>query len=162
MGPKVIADALPDVLFAAHASHFRGVLGGDQNRVDRHGLIVLVNDTDLGFAIREQVVEGAVVTDLCQSPRETVGDADRQRHQLRSFITGVAEHDALISRTHLVERVTSMVIGFINALGDVRGLLIEGNQHSTAVGIKPTGPGAAVANVADHIAHKMDEIHLGL
>ena len=55
-----------------------------------------------------------------------------------------------------------MVVGLVHALGDVGGLLVEGHQHRTAVGIEATGPGAAVTDLLDHVAHQVDEIHLRL
>ena len=54
-----------------------------------------------------------------------------------------------------------MVIGLVHPLRDVWGLLIESNQNSTAVGIKSTRPGSAIADVLDHVADQVDEVDLG-
>jgi hypothetical protein len=40
-------------------------------------------------------------------------------------------------------------------------LLIQGDQDGTARGVKATGPRSAVADIPNHIAYEMDEIHLG-
>ena len=90
---------------------------------------------------------------------QAVSQADRQGHQLWSLVTGVAEHDALIACSHLVEGVTGVVIGLIHALGDIRRLLVEGHQHSAAVGIKTTRFGAAVTDIGDHTPHQGVEVH---
>ena len=52
-----------------------------------------------------------------------------------------------------------MVIGLIHALGNVRRLLIEGHQHSAAVGVKTTRFGTAVSDIGDHTAHQGVEVH---
>ena len=76
MGPEVFGDALADSLFVADAGHLFGVLRGDQDGVDRHRLVVFINDTHLGFAVRQQVVEGAVVANFREASRQPVGQAD--------------------------------------------------------------------------------------
>ena len=53
-----------------------------------------------------------------------------------------------------------MIIGFIHSLSNIRRLLVEGHQNRTAVGVKAAGSSAAVANLLDHVAHKVDEVHL--
>ena len=55
------------------------VLGRDQDRVDGHRPVVLVDHAHLGLAIGEQVAEGAVVTHFRQAagqfqPRQLQGD----------------------------------------------------------------------------------------
>ena len=160
MGPEVFGDALADALLITHPIHFRGVLGGDQDCVDRDGLVVFIDDAHLGFAIGKQVAQGSVVAHFGKAARQPVGQADRQRHQLGRLVAGVAEHDSLVAGTHQIQRITGVVVGLVNALGDVGGLLVESHQHRTAVGIEATGPGSAVTDLLDHIAHQVDEIHL--
>ena len=80
MGPEVFGDALADALLNTDPVHFSGVLGGDQNRVDRDGLVVFVDDAHLGFAIGKQVTQSSVVAHFGQAARQPVGQADRQRH----------------------------------------------------------------------------------
>ena len=91
-----------------------------------------------------------------------MGEADGQRHQFRRFIAGVAEHDSLVPGPYQIKGVAGMVIGFIHSLSNIRRLLVESHQHRTTVGIEATGTGAAVTDLLDHIAHQVDEVHLGL
>jgi len=160
MGPEVFGDAFPDALFIADPIHFRRVLGGDQDRVDRNGLVVFVDNAHLCLAIRKQVIQGPVVAHFGKAARQPVGEADRQRHQLRCLVAGVAEHDSLVACSHQIKRIACVVVGFVDSLGDVGGLLVESHQHRAAVGIESTGPGAAVTDLLDHIANQVDEIHL--
>ena len=80
VAPEVGGNALPNCFFVRDAIDLSCVLGGDQDRVDRHGHFVFVDDAHLGFAVGQQIGEAAVVTHLRQPPRQAVSQADRQRH----------------------------------------------------------------------------------
>ncbi len=82
-----------------------GVLGGDDHGIQPHRDVVLVGDGDLGLAVRTQIWQHAVLTNLGQPPRQPVGQRDGQRHQLRGVVDGVAEHQALIAGALRVQRV---------------------------------------------------------
>ena len=159
MAPQVGGNALAQGLLLRHTIDLSGVLRGDQDGVDRHGLIVFVHHAHLGFAVRQQVAQGAVVAHFRQAARQAVSQADRQRHQLRRFIAGIAEHDSLVAGTHEIEGIAGVVIGLIHTLGDVGRLLIESHQHGAAVGIEATGAGAAVTDLLDHTPHQGVEVH---
>ena len=161
MGPEVGSDALAYRLLFRNSINLRGVLGGDQDRVDRHRAIVFVDDAHLGLAVRQQVTQAAVVAHLRQAPSQAVGQADRQGHQLGGLIAGVAKHDPLISRTDQIQGVAVVVVGLIHPLGDVRRLLIQGHQHRTAVGVEAAGAGTGVADLVDHPPHQGVEVHPG-
>ena len=90
-----------------------------------------------------------------------MGQADGQRHQLWGFVAGVAKHDPLIARADSIERIAVMVIGFVDSLGDIGGLLIEGDQYGTTVGIKATSSSAAIPDRFDHPTHQAVEIDPG-
>ena len=55
--------------------------------------------------------------------REPLGDGDRQRHQLRGVVAGVAEHQALVAGAALVELVLGgadpRLVAVVDARGDV-------------------------------------------
>ena len=162
MGPEVFGDPLADSLLIADTGDLFSVLRGNQDGVDRHRLVVFINNTHLGLAVRQQVLESAVVAHFREASRQAVGQADGQGHQLRCLIARVAKHDSLITGTDEIQRVAGMVIGLVHTLGDVRGLLIECDQNGTAVGVKSTCPGSAVADVIDDIADQANEVDLGL
>lgn len=119
MGPEVGGDPLAHGLLFRHAIDLGGVLGGDQDRVDRHGPVVVVHNAHLGLAVGQQVLEAAVVAHLGQAAGQPVGQADRQGHQLRRFIAGVAEHDSLVAGANAIEGIAVVVVGLVHALGDV-------------------------------------------
>src|SRR5574343_141771 len=54
-----------------------------------------------------------------------VREVDRQRHQRRGFVAGVAEHQALVAGA-LAEIV---VVGGIDTLSDIRALIVVGEEH---------------------------------
>jgi len=63
-----------------------------------------------------------------------MGEVDRQRHQLGSVQAGVTEHQSLIARTLLVHRVNAagaVLVGRVDALSDVRGLLADRDRDTT-------------------------------
>ena len=53
-----------------------------------------------------------------------------------------------------------MIIGLVDTLSNVRRLLVKGNEYGTARCVKATGSSSAVADISNHIAYEMDEIHL--
>src|SRR3984957_13846859 len=62
----------------------------------------------------------AVLADLGQPARQAVGESDRQRHQFGGVLDGIAEHQALVARALLVQRVTGALdprlVGGVDAL----------------------------------------------
>ena len=72
---------------------------------------------------------------------------DRQRHQLRRLVAGVAEHQALVAGA-LVEVEAA---AFVHALRDVRRLLVVGDQHGAALVVDAV-VGVVVADALDRLA----------
>jgi hypothetical protein len=70
----------------------------------------------------------------------------RGRHKVVRLISGIPEHQPLITRTELT--VTA-----INALVDMQGLVIETNLHFTTIGIN-TRLGGCVSGAAQDIARQ--------
>ncbi|TWG87595.1 hypothetical protein L602_001600000760 [Cupriavidus gilardii J11] len=81
---------------------------------------------------------------------------DGKRHQFRRFVAGVAEHQALVAGT-LVQVVVG---GTINALGDVRRLLVVGHQDSAALVVDAVF-GVVVADALDGLARDLDVVDVG-
>ncbi len=93
----------------------RGVLRGEHHGVDRVGLAVDVADGDLRLGVGAQPGQAPVAPHLGLALDQPVREVDRQRHQLRRFVAGVAEHQALVARA-LVE---VEALAFVHALRDV-------------------------------------------
>ncbi len=81
------------------------------------------------FASGRSHAQLALLAQLRLALHQPVRQEDRQRHQLRRFVARVAEHQALVARA-LVE---IQAAAFVDALRDVRRLLVVGNQHGAAL-----------------------------
>src|SRR5690606_30609577 len=99
------------------------VLAGDHHGVQPDGPVPVVLHGDLGLAVGPQVGDGPVAAHFSESLRQGVGQRDRQRHQLRGLVVGVAEHEALVACALPVELVEDLflpgLVGVVDALGDV-------------------------------------------
>ena len=90
---------------------------------------------------------------------------DRERHELLGLVAGVAEHHPLVTRTLPVERIRLAgivlhLVGGLDALGDVRGLLVEGDDDAARVGVEAV-LGPVVADLTDRAAHQPRDVHVG-
>ena len=71
---------------------------------------------------------------------------NRQRHQLWSFIAGVAEHQALIASALL------FILALVNAHGDVGRLLVNAHHHAAGISIE-ADTGFVIADFAQRAAN---------
>ena len=143
-----------------------GVLGREDHGVDADRAVLgVVLDGDLGLAIGSQVVEGAVLAHLGQPLRETLGDHDRQRHQLGGVVARVAEHQALVPGTALVEVVVGVadarLVAVVDALRDVDGLSADGDLDATAGAVEALER-RVVADVEDRLADQLGDRRVGV
>ena len=141
------------------------VLGRDQDLLDRDRLAVAVADGDLGLAVRAQVVQRAVLAHLGEAEGELVRERDRERHELFGLVGRVAEHHALVARAGDVQFI--VVVGvraalerLVDALGDVRGLLVDRVQDRARVGGEAE-VGVHVADLADRLAGDLLDVDVG-
>ena len=102
------------------------VLGRDNDSVDpkRDGraAVLLVLHGDLGLGVRPEPRENAVAARGREGSVELMGEHDREGHALRRLIGRVSKHDALVSRTVVLERAV------VEALRDVWALLLDGDE----------------------------------
>ncbi len=140
------------------------MLGGDQDLLDRDGLVVHVADRNLGLAIRAQVAQHLGPAHGGQAFGQAVGQVDRHGHQLAGVPAGVAEHHALVARAHQVQGILALAAldfeAFVHAHGDVGALLVDGAHDPAGVGVKAVF-GAIVADLGDHLADDLLDIHVG-
>jgi hypothetical protein len=78
---------------------------------------------------------------------------NRQWHELRRFVAGIAVHQALVAGA----LIKIKALAFINALRDVDRLRIECGQHRATAMVK-TECGIIVADAFDDVARKFGEI----
>lgn len=92
------------------------------------------------------MVDDALLTHLGQPARQTVGRGDGQRHQLRGLVGGVAEHQALVSGTGLVDVLVLVVggtaadlVGRVDTVTDLLRLLADGDVHPAGAAVEADG-----------------------
>jgi hypothetical protein len=146
-------DRLDDVLQQLGSDLFLGdilgVLGGDDDGVhadrDRAAVLELVLAGDLGLAVRSDPRADSVLADLSELSTQRGGELVSQGHEGLSLISGIAEHDALVTGTNLLE------LGGIDGLGNVGGLLLNGNNDVASAVVKTLGD-IVVSNVLQGLA----------
>ncbi len=141
------------------------MLGRDKHRVDPHGAPALVDHRDLRLAVGAQIGHRSNAPNLGQPLRETVGQPDRQRHQVGRLVAGVAEHHSLVPGALGVERVLTAqaraeFVGLVHALGDVWRLRIERDQHAARVAVEAVGV-VVVADGAHGLADDGGDVDVG-
>jgi hypothetical protein len=147
------------------------VLCRDQDADDLDGpdvpvLVGLVADRDLRLPVGAQIWEHVRLSHLGEPPADQVGKRDRERHQLLGLIGRVAEHHPLVARALAVERVVVArvvlhLVRGVDALGDVRRLLVDRDDHAARVGVEAVLR-AVVADLVDLRAHGARDVHVGL
>ena len=155
-------DVLPEVGEDLVAGRVLGVLGGDQELLDRRRDAVDIPHRHLRLAVRAQVVQRAVVADRRELLGELVRERDRQRHELRRLVGRVAEHHALVARAGEIELVVVghaalTLVGLVDALRDVRRLLVDRVEHGARIGGEPE-LGVDVADPAHRLAHDLLDV----
>ena len=123
------------------------VLGGDDDGVNARRPLVHVFDRDLALAVGPEPGELSLESHLGQAFDDAMGQMDGQRHQLVGFVAGVSEHQALIAGALFL----GIILGMIDAAGDVGGLGMDGRQHAAALVIE-TDFGMVVTDLADGVA----------
>src|SRR5437879_2654344 len=103
---------------------------GEDHGVRPLGDAAVVLDRDLGLSVRPEVRQRRVLADLRELPRETMGERDGERHEVRRLAHREAEHHPLIPGAELVgifalARFESM----IDALRDLARLLLAGDDY---------------------------------
>ena len=144
-------DLAADVLMQLLLADVGAVLGGNDHRVDAHGLAVVVLHGDLALAVRAQVIQRAVLAHLGQALGQLVGQGDGQRHQLGRLVAGVAEHHALVARTGPRRRWCSSAMSGLwpSMIGD----------DTAGVAVKAV-LGAVIADGADDLARRAGDVHV--
>ncbi len=158
-------DVLPEVVLD-HALGTLTVLRGDQQLLDPDRPAVDVAHRDLRLAVRAQVVEVAGLAHVGQALGELVRQRDRQRHQLLGLVGGVPEHHPLVARARNIELVVvvgvgARLVGLVDALGDVRRLLVDRVQDGARVR-REAEVGVDVADLADRLASDLLDVDVGL
>ena len=137
------------------------VLRGDQHGVDAkrdHGaVVVLVFDGDLRLTVRQDPRAGAVLSHDGQSVAQSVRQDQSQRHQRFVLVGGVTKHDALVTGADVFQRLGPHTV---DALADIRRLLVQSNQNFARVPVQPVFFGVEADVLAD-LSHDRFVVNLG-
>jgi hypothetical protein len=101
------------------------VHGGHEHSANSDGSAVGILYRHLGLCVRTQPRALIGFPRICQSFRELVREQNRERHELRRFICGVAEHDALIARASHVHALSDLARLTRDELDDVHAVRVE-------------------------------------
>ena len=138
------------------------MLGRQHDGVELDRLVPVVGDGDLGLAVGTQVGDLAGLAHSRKALSETMGEVDRQRHQLGGVLAGVAEHQALVAGALLIHRVHAAgaaLIGRVDALGDIGRLLADRDRDTARLTVEALGR-RVVADPQDRVSHDPWDVHV--
>ena len=132
------------------------MLGRDDDGVDAGGHAVgAVFHGNLTLAVRAEPGQKTRFARVRQRLGEIVRVGDGSGHEFLRLRAGEAEHHALIARAG-----RAVVIGVVDAHGDVRGLPPHGDHDIAAVAVE-AHLGAVIACVADGLAGDLGDVDAG-
>ena len=161
---EVLGDDLLDDLFQNFLPEVlrRNLLGmlrrnddGVYTQRDSRATVLLVFDRDLRLRIGTEPREEPRAACRGQCRIELVSERNGKRHIFRGLIGSIAKHDALVTRTMVLERA------MVKTLGNVGRLLLNGNEDVASLVVKALGR-VVVANVLDGITDNLLIVELGL
>ena len=164
LGNNGTDDLFHDIPTQGFLTDLFAVLGRHNNRIDADRAIAVILYGHLCLSIRTQVRQGSILANLSQATGQTVGQRNGKRHIFRRFIRGIAKHHALITGTDLVITVLFTLLGFIrfiDALSNIRGLFINGDEDAAGRSIKPVF-GTVIADINNGLAGNLGNINIAV
>lgn len=159
-GDDLLDDLLLDLLSELLGGDVGRVLSRDNDSVDalrdNGTVVVLVLDGDLGLGVGSEPGKGAVTASSGHGSVELVSEEESKGEELRGLVSGITEHDTLVTSTELLE---SLLV--VETLGNVRGLLLNGDEQVAGLVVK-TLLGVIVTDVLDGITDDLLVVELGL
>ena len=147
MGLDICPELLKSNIFTVLSRHNDGIYSGD--------LSVIIFYGHLSLAIRSEVRQRAVLSDLRQSKRKHVRKLYGKRHQLSSLGIGIAEHHALIAGSYIRELIALNAFfrleRLVDAHGYVRRLFFHMHDYSAGVAVE-TRFFVIIAYIAYHLS----------
>src|SRR5829696_6021324 len=111
------------------------------DRINAHGFATVIFDRHLRLAIRKQPCDLTALARQREPAAEPMGERDRQRHQLRRFIAGEADHHALVASADTIVSIHLLpgpdLDGVRHSAQDLRTLILDGNHDTTGVRVEP-------------------------
>lgn len=159
-GDDLLDDLLEDLLAELLSGDGLGVLGRDNDGVDSERdngtVVVLVLNGDLGLGVGPQPWDGAITTGSAHLSVKLVCQLKGQWEELRGLISGITEHDTLVTSTELLK---SLLV--VKTLGDIGGLLLNGNENVAGLVVEALC-GVIVTDVLDGTTDDLLVVKLGL
>ena len=159
-GDGGLDDLLKDLLAELLGGDLGSVLSGDDDGVNAEGnngaIVVLVLNGDLGLGVGAEPREGAIAAGSGHGSVELVGEEEGQGEELGSLVSGITEHDTLITGTEVLETVVK-----VKTLSDIGRLLLNGNEEVAGLVVEALG-GVIIADVLDGVADNLLVVELGL
>ena len=159
-GDDGLDDVLHQDLVDGLVGHVGVVLRRDDDGVHAHGgqvrALLLVLDGDLRLGVRAHPLVRPGLADLREALHQLGGEHVGQRHHLLGLVGGVAEHVTLVARASVVLVLTG------DAVADVGGLLLDGDQDGAGLVIDALGA-VVVADLLDGVSDDLlvVEVRLG-
>lgn len=156
----LLDDLLLDLLSELLSGDLLGVLSGDNDSVDTFGndsaVIVAVLDGDLGLGVGSEPGERAVTAGSGHGSVKLVGEEESEGEELRGLVSGITEHDTLVTSTELLE---GLIV--VKTLGDIGRLLLNGDEQVAGLIVETLGR-VIIADALDSLTDDLLVVELGL
>ena len=140
------------------------MLGREDNGVNSHRLAcIVILDGDLSFAVRTQVIDKALLSDIGKALCDLVRQADGKWHELGGLVAGVAEHHALVARSVLKLGILTVfhLKRLVNAESNIRRLLVDVGDDAAGLAVKAVLC-SVIADLADNIAGYLGNVDVAV
>ncbi len=121
-----------------------------------NGHVVLVLEGDLRLAVGAEEVDGLLLPDRRELPRERVRVVNRRRHELGRLVGRVAEHEALVARPLLLVQARRPR----STPWAMSGLCRSTAVRTAQVFAVEAHRGVGVPDLLDRLAHDLREVDL--
>ncbi|KFM89137.1 hypothetical protein DJ90_6224 [Paenibacillus macerans] len=155
---------LLDVCLNLFQRNFFRMLRRYNDRVHPFGFAVDIFNRNLGFTVRPEVTQRAVLPHFGKAASNTVRQRNRKRHELRRFIRSKTKHQPLVTGADIFRflidlgRIPAFQSG-VYALGNVCGLLIKRGEDRASIEIEPIFS-TGIANLLHRFANNSRNIDI--
>src|SRR5690606_12508952 len=133
------------------------VLGVQHYRLDGLGAVALVSHGYLGLAVGAQPGQLAALAYFRLAGGQPTHILDGHEHPPPGHVGGIAVHQALVAGA----LVQVQAGAFVDPLGDLRRLAVEGDQHGTVLAVEAHAA-IVVADVEDGLADDVGVVDHGI
>lgn len=159
-GDDLLDDLLLDLLAELLSGDIGRVLSRDNNGVDalrdNGTVVVLVLNGDLGLGVGSEPGQRTVAASSGHGSVQLVGEEESEGEELGCLVSGITEHDTLVTSTELLE---SLLV--VKTLSDIGRLLLNGDEQVTGLVVKTLGR-VIIADVLDGVTDDLLVVELGL